>query len=127
MKEFSAQWKLSKDPGKKRKYLARAPLHLRRKMMAAHLSKDLRQKYKRRSLPVRKGDTVKIMRGQFRKAVGKIANIDLKHYRVYVEGAQLGKKDGTKVYYPIHPSNLMIQELSLDDKKRIEAIMRGKK
>ncbi|MEK6835561.1 MAG: 60S ribosomal protein L26, partial [Nanoarchaeota archaeon] len=28
------------------------------------------------------------------------------------------KLDGSKVYYPLHPSNLMITELNLNDKKR---------
>ncbi|MBI2109805.1 50S ribosomal protein L24 [Candidatus Woesearchaeota archaeon] len=127
MKEFSIQWRKSIKARKKTKYAANAPLHIRRKMMAAHLSKELRTKYKRRSFPVRKGDTVKVMAGQFRNKTGKITQIDIKHYRVFVENAQYSKRDGTKVYYPMHPSKLMLQDLNLEDKMRIKALERNKK
>jgi len=126
-KEFSVHWKESKKPRKKRKYIANAPLHIRRKLMAAHLSKELRKRYQRRSFPVRKGDTVKVMGGNFKNSVGKVSRVDLKNYVVYVENAQMNKRDGTKTFYPINPSNLLIQEFNLDDKTRVEALMRGKK
>ena len=70
----------SKKPRKQRKFLKLAPLHIRRKMIAAHLSKELREKYKRRSIPVRKGDEVKIMRGEFKGMIGKIVKVDTKKY-----------------------------------------------
>jgi large subunit ribosomal protein L24 len=115
---------VSKKPSKQRKALARAPLHLRRKLMSANLSKELRKRYGRRCFPVRTGDKVKIMRGQFKGLIGEVEGIDRKKYRVFIAGATLEKKDGTKVKYPIHPSNLMILELNLEDKKRKEALER---
>lgn len=75
---------------------------------------------------MRKGDLVKIMRGQFKKLTGKIAKVDLKKIRVYVEGIELIKKDGSKVPYPLHPSNILIQDLVLDDKER-KALIEGSK
>lgn len=122
--KFSKTWKRSKQPRKQRKYRYNAPLHIKTKFMSAHLSKELRQKHKKRSFSVRKGDKVKVMRGQFKKKTGKIERIDVKKSRVYITGIEFIKKDGTKTMYPINPSNLMIIELNLDDKKRSEALKR---
>ena len=122
--KFSRTWKRSKQPRKQRKYRYNAPLHIRSKFMSAHLSKELRQKHNKRSLIVRKGDKVKVMRGQFKKKIGKIERADIKKSKVYITGIELVKKDGTKTLYPINPSNLMIIELNLEDKKRIQTLKR---
>ena len=123
-KKFSVKWKASKQPRKQRKYRANAPLHIRHKMIAANLSKELRKKYGRRNFPLRKGDKVKIMRGQFKGKTGKIEEINLKKLKVVVEGIFRNKKDGSKVRVYLDPSNLQIQELNLDDKERIKALKR---
>ncbi len=125
--EFSLSWKSSSQPRKQRKYRQNAPLHIKHKLMAGHLSADLRKKYGRRSVEVRKDDRVKIMRGQFKGTTGKIERVDLKKEMVFMKGAETAKKDGTKSFYPLHPSNLMILELNLSDKKRVSAINRGSK
>jgi large subunit ribosomal protein L24 len=117
-KEFSKKWKSSKQPRKQRKYLANAPLNLRKKMVSANLSKELRKKHEKRNIPLKKGDIVKIMRGKFKKQRGKILKIDLKLSKVIVEGIQAKKQDGSKVNIKLQPSNLQIVELNLDDKKR---------
>ncbi len=116
--KFSASWKSSKQPRKKRKYAYNAPLHVKHKFLAAHLSKALRGKYHKRALPVRKGDKVKVSCGQFRGKEGKISKVFVKKTKVYVDGIETIKKDGTKVFYPLHPSNLVITELYTDDKAR---------
>lgn len=123
-KTFSKHWKASKQPRKQRKYLAKAPLHIKHEFLSAHLSKELRKKYQRRSFPLRKGDTIKIMRGSFKGKVGKIENVDSKRTRVSIEKIQKAKKDGTKVNIFFHPSKLQIQELNLDDKERINSLER---
>lgn len=115
---FSNKWKRSKQTRKQRKYRHHSPLHIKHKFLSSHLSKDLIKKYQRRSIPVRKGDSVKILRGQFKKHMGKIEKVFLKKSKVYIEGAETIKKDGSKVPYPIHPSNLMITDLNLEDKER---------
>ena len=79
-----------------------------------------------RSLGVRKGDSVKVMRGKFRKHTGKVERVDLKKTRIFVTGAEATKKDGSKKMIAIHPSNLMITDLNLDDKSR-QKIMERKK
>ena len=114
----------TKQPRKQRKFLHNAPLHLRSKIMAATLSEDLRSKYGIRSMPVRVGDRVRIMRGDFKGKEGKVAELDLRRYRIYVEGVTQKKTDGTEVFYPVHPSNVMIVELNLEDERREKILKR---
>lgn len=115
---FSHAWKASTNPAKQRKYVANAPLHVRSGMLGCSLSKELRVKYHIRTLRVRVGDTVKLMRGSYKGTIGKVDRVDIGRQRIFVEKAELTKKDGSKVKYPIHPSNAMIIELNLDDKRR---------
>jgi len=117
-KKFSKAWKTSTQKRKQRKYLKNAPLNIKHKLLASHLSKELIKKYNKRSIPVRKGDKVKIARGQFKKKEGKVERVFTKKSKVYIENIQTTKIDGTKTFYPIHPSNLIITDLNLDDKKR---------
>ncbi len=115
---------MSKQPRKQRKLIYKAPLHIRHKLMSVKLSGELREQYKRRSLPVKKGDTIKVMRGDFKDHEGKIEKVDLKNYRVMIEGMSVQKPDGNKVYHSVHPSNIMILELDLEDDERNEIIER---
>ena len=126
-KLFSTHWKSSKQPRKQRKYIAKAPLHLKHKFLGAHLSKELNAKYKIKTLPVRKDDEVIIKRGQFKGIKGKIEKVNLRKTRIFVVGAQQNKRDGNKVFYPIHPSNVIITELNLKDKERVKVIERRNK
>ena len=125
--EFSFKWKSSKQPRKQRKYRAKAPLNLKHKMLAAHLSKDLIKRYGKRSFPLRKGDSVKVVRGSFKGKRGKILTVNTKKMVVFIEGIQKTRKDGTKVNVGFHPSNLIITELKLEDKKRIKKLKKGEK
>ncbi|MBT4258100.1 50S ribosomal protein L24 [archaeon] len=121
-KEFSKQWVASKQPRKQRKYLANAPLHLKRKVLSTNLSKALRTKYGTRNVVLRKGDLVKILRGKYAGKQGKVVEIKIKMSKVYVEGIQVKKQDGTKVNVKLQSSNLQIIELNLEDKKRNKMI-----
>jgi large subunit ribosomal protein L24 len=116
----------SKKARKQRKFLYNAPLHVRRKMISAHLSKELREKYKRRSFPLRKGDEVKVMRGEFKGTAGKIVRIDTKKYKVYVDTVKKRRSVGTEYLVPLSPNNLMITKLNLEDKYRLKMLERGK-
>jgi len=127
MKKFSFKWIRSTRPAKQRKFKANAPSHIKHRMASAHLGKELRKKYARRSFPLRKGDTVQIEKGKFEGKKGKILELDMKKMRAYVDGMNITKKDGSKVNVPIAISNLMITELNLDDKKRMEALGRKTK
>jgi large subunit ribosomal protein L24 len=117
----------SKKPSKQRKAMFQAPLHIRRKFMTAPLSDELVEKYGIKRLPVRKGDKVRIMRGEFTGVEGKVIRVDLRKMRIYVEGVTRQRMDGTPVFVPIHPSKVMIIELDLSDQKRKELIEKKKK
>ncbi len=115
-----------RNPGKQRKRMFNAPAHIRHKLMAAPLSPELLAQRGIKTLPVRKGDTVRIMRGDHKGFEGKISRVDLKHFRVYLEGLTREKVDGTTVFVALHPSKVMIKTLNLDDKRR-KAVLERKK
>lgn len=110
--KFSTKWRASKQPRKQRKYLANAPLHLKKKFIRIHLEKKLRAKHKKRNIQARKGDIIKIMKGKFKGKTGKIVEVMLKKSRIIIEGIQVKKQDGSKVNVKMQPSNLQIIEIS---------------
>ena len=116
--KFSKGWKASKLPRKQRKYIMGAPISIKKKLLGVNLSKELRKKYGKRNIPARKDDVVKILRGKFKNKRGKIVNVRTKMSRIEIEGIQVKKQDGSKVNVKIHPSNLQIVELTLEDRKR---------
>ncbi len=126
-KKFTTAWKESKQPRKQRKYLHNLPLHLKQKLMAATLDKDLRKKYGIRNIEVRKGDEVYVMRGKFKKRIGKIVEVDLKNSRIAIENIQNTKRDGNKVNVWLHPSKVKIKTLNTDDKMRLTTKQTEKK
>ena len=121
-KKFSASWKSSKKPRKQVKWRKNAPKHVRRKLLSAHLNKELIKKYGRRSFPLKKGDEVKVMIGKFKGKTGKVTLLNSAKLKVYIDGLQRSKVDGTKVNVPLDPSNLLVINLDMEDKKRMEAI-----
>jgi large subunit ribosomal protein L24 len=118
--EFSASWVSSTQPRKQRKYRYNAPLHIKSNFLSVNLSKDLRKKYGMRNIRVRKGDKVKVMRGNNKKHVGKVDSVDMIHVKVFVEGVEQVRKDGSKSFKQIDPSNLQIIELDTSDKLRFK-------
>ena len=116
----------SKKPKKQRKALHKAPLHKRQKLIAAHLTKHLIKQYKKRSLGLRKGDEIKIMRGKFKGETGKISKVDLKKLKVYVDTIKRKKVSGEEFMIPLHPSNILITNPVMDDVKRKKIVSRVK-
>jgi large subunit ribosomal protein L24 len=106
--------------------LFQAHAHLRYKHFSAPLSPEMRASHKASSLPVRTGDTVRVMRGDNKGFEGKITRVDRGKYRVYVEGLTREKVDGTAIFVPVHPSKVMITNLNLDDKWRKKIVQRRK-
>jgi len=92
--------------------------------MGACLDKALRTKYGIRSIEVRKGDEVKVMRGKFAKKQGKVGKVDVGRTRIQVDGLQRAKLGGEKVETWFHPSNVKIIVLDDSDNRRMK---RGKK
>jgi large subunit ribosomal protein L24 len=115
-----------KNPGKQRKWLFNAPAHIRHKLMAAPLSRELTASRGAKTLPVRKGDTVRIQRGDNKGFEGKVSRVDPKNFRVYLEGLTREKVDGTNIFISVHPSKIQIRNLNLDDKRRKEVLGRKK-
>jgi large subunit ribosomal protein L24 len=116
--EWSAEWKRSVQPRKQRKYRHNAPLHVRHKFLGARLSSEFTRQFGRRSLPVRKGDEVRLLRGSKKGLKGVVERVDLKKSKVYVEGINVKKVDGSEVMIALQPSNLIITKPSMDDKRR---------
>ena len=121
---ISQSYKSSVQARKQRKYRFEAAIHSKHKLISANLSKELRKKYSKRSFPLRKNDTVKIMRGKFEGKTGKILIVNMRKLKIYIEGIQASKRDGTKVNVPLDPSNVQIISLELEDKKRTKALGR---
>jgi len=115
-----------KNPGKQRKRLFNAPAHIRHKLMSAPLSHELTASKGAKTLPVRKGDTILIKRGDNKGFEGKVSRVDLKAFRIYIEGLTREKVDGTNIFLPIHPSKVEIRNLNLDDKWRKNILERKK-
>lgn len=109
-----------------RKTSANAPVHVKRKMLSAHLSKDLSKQYGKRSARVCVGDTVIILRGaeDVRGVEGKVLSVITDEGRVTIEGVTINQADGTSVARPVHASNLVITKLNLDDAWRKDALSR---
>ncbi len=116
-------------PGKQRKRVHQSHQHEREKLMSAHMStkflEDTKVAYPR-SLPVREGDTVLIMRGDDRGHEGKVTGVDRRALRIFVDGATVTKADGTEVGRPIHPSNVTITKLDMSDPWRRKLIERAR-
>jgi large subunit ribosomal protein L24 len=115
----------TRKPRKQRYRLYNAPLHVKRKGIASHLAENLLLKYDRRSIPVVKGDMVKIMRGSFRGHEEKIAKVNVRDQTVEIEGVTVTSAKGTKLAKPIHASTLLITKLNLTDRWRRQKLESG--
>lgn len=115
----------TKKPGKQRKRNAEAPMHRRQKKMSALLEKDLREDLERRNLPLKSGDEVKVMRGDFKDTEDEIRDVDLGSMKVTLENLKKEKVDGTEVRPKLDPSNIMILEPDLSDREREEIVKRS--
>jgi len=117
--QFSKSWNRSVQPRKQRKYRYNAHAHIQHKLLSVHLSAELKKQYGRRSIPVKKNDSVKVLIGSFKGKTGKVNSINTKKLAAYIDGIELSRRDGTKVFVPIRVSNLMIVELNTEDNRRM--------
>jgi large subunit ribosomal protein L24 len=116
---------VSKQPRKQRKIRYNAPNHARGQFLSAPLAPALREKYNTRRVRVVKGDTVKVLRGDFAGEEGIIDAVDTNACRLIVHGVMVTKSDGTEVPRPVDPSNVQITKLNLKDKIREERLGGG--
>jgi large subunit ribosomal protein L24 len=89
------------------------------------LSEELSGRLRKRHLRVRRGDRVRIVRGDFKGLEGDVLSVDIKREKVYIQGASIRKADGTEVPMGIHPSNLLILKLA-EDKRRVKKSRKGR-
>ena len=102
-----------------------ATMQTRSKQLGANLSKDLQKKCGKKSARVVEGDSVTILRGEFKGVDGKVSKISTQKTSVAIEGVKKEKTKGDKFDVYIHTSNLVITSLNGDDKWRI-AKLQGK-
>ncbi|KAL1873085.1 hypothetical protein VTK73DRAFT_1137 [Phialemonium thermophilum] len=113
---------------KSRKAHFTAPSSVRRVIMSAPLSKELREKYNVRSIPIRKGDEVQVVRGSNKDKEGKVTSVYRLKYVIHIERVTREKTSGQSVPVGIHPSKVVITKLKLDkDRENIlERIKNGR-
>ena len=110
--------KVSSSRRTQRRNLYQAPSSIRRKIMSCRLSKELRTKHKVRSLPIRKNDVVKILKGKAKNKSGKVTTVYRRRWVVYVDKVTKDKQNGQPVNIPIKPSNCVIESLHLDKDRK---------
>lgn len=95
-----------------------ASAHLLSKQLGSHLAKSLKEKYHCKSLRVVEGDSVKVLRGEFKGIEGKVTKVSTEKRGIAIEGIKREKLKGGNVDIYIHPSNVIITSLNLEDKWR---------
>jgi len=100
-----------------RKIFHSEKIHRKKSRLHVHLSKDLRSKIKlkKRALLVRKGDTVKVMRGPHKGKEAKVSDVNVVRRVVFLEGIAVKNARGREMPIPLQPSNMLL--LSLESTK----------
>ncbi|KAI6184026.1 putative 60S ribosomal protein L26 [Aphelenchoides bicaudatus] len=109
---------VSSSSRKSRKAHFTAPSHVRRQIMSAPLSKDLRNKHGVRSVPVRIDDEVSVSRGHFKGNSGRVMRVYRKKFVIHVDKITREKANGTTVHIGIHPSKVQITKLKMDNDRK---------
>lgn len=107
-------------------YMTLCDHRVRRKLMSSPLSKELRQKYNVRAIPIRKDDEVTIEKGQFHGRDGKVIQVYRKKFRIHVDRLTRDKANGQTVPFPIHPSKVVITKIKLDKDRKALLERKGK-
>ena len=104
----------------------RASHVVKSKQVSSHLSKELKKKFSKNSIRIVEGDSVKIVRGEFKGVDGKVSKISIQKNSLSIEGVKKEKTKGEKFDVYIHSSNVIVTGLNSDDKWR-SAKLEGKK
>ena len=107
------------------KMIYRATFQTKSKQLGSALSKNLHKKYGKRSVRVIEGDSVTIVRGEFKGVDGKISRISIQKNSVAIEGIKKEKSKGEKFDVYIHTANLIVTSLNTGEKWRM-AKLEGK-
>ncbi|KAI7883474.1 ribosomal protein L24 [Lichtheimia hyalospora FSU 10163] len=114
--KFSAD--VSSSRSKSRKAHFTAPSDIRRKIMSSPLSKELREKYNTRSIPVRTDDEVMVVRGSLKGREGKVVQVYRKKWVIHIERVNREKVNGATAPIGIHPSNVVVTKLKIDKSRQ---------
>ncbi|KAL5360754.1 translation protein SH3-like domain-containing protein [Aspergillus floccosus] len=114
---------LASSRSKSRKAHFSAPSSERRVRMSATLSKELREKFNVRSIPIRVGDEVIVNRGGLKGREGRVKSVYRRRYVVHIDRVVREKSNGQSVPLGVAASNLVITKLHLD-KDREEILAR---
>lgn len=106
----------------RKRMLYKASKHLLSKQLGSHLAKDLKEKHNCKSMRVIEGDSVKVLRGEFKGIEGKVTNVSTEKRGIAIEGIKREKLKGGNVDIYIHPSNVVITSLNLEDKWRVNRL-----
>ncbi|EXJ94302.1 50S ribosomal protein L24 [Capronia coronata CBS 617.96] len=119
---------LASSRRKSRKVHFSAPSSVRRVIMSAPLSKELREKHNVRSIPIRKDDEVTVVRGSNKGREGKVTSVYRLKYLIHIERVAREKSNGQAVPIGVHPSKVVVTKLKLDkDREKIlERIAKGR-
>ncbi|XP_039143200.1 60S ribosomal protein L26-1-like [Dioscorea cayenensis subsp. rotundata] len=120
--------RVSSSRRKCRKAHFTAPSSVRRVLMSAPLSIDLRNKYNVRSIPIRKDDEVQVVRGTYKGREGKVVQVYRRRWVIHVERITREKVTGSTVNVGLDPSKVVITKLKLDKDRKalIERKARGR-
>ena len=100
--------------------------HKREKLLGANLSENLRKQHNKRSMRVIKGDTVRILRGEYVGVEGKVEKVNTERSTLSIEGVHREKIRGGKVKVQIHASNVQIISVNTDDDYRMKGTQKAK-
>jgi large subunit ribosomal protein L24 len=100
--------------------------HKREKLLGANLSENLREQHNKRSMRVIKGDTVRILRGEYVGIEGKVEKVNTERSTLSIEGIQREKIRGGKVKVQIHASKVQIISVNTDDEYRVKGTKKVK-
>lgn len=115
----------TRNPTKQRNKRKKASSFHRHKLMAVRLSKALREKYNVKRMPIRKGDTVYVTKGDFVGTEGKVLTANYQEQKLLIDGIAREKADKSKIMYPIHVSKVIIRRFGKVGTKR-KAILERK-
>ncbi len=110
--------RVTSKPGKVRKLAFTASNKMLSARLRATLLPELRSAHGVRSARVRKGDTVKILRGEYKGVEGKVTQVYPSTGRISVEGVTREKLAGGTVPVKIHASKMVLTALDLSDSLR---------
>ena len=105
-------------PRKNREVFRNLPYHQRKRLLNVHLSKELREEIHTRSLPVRKGDTVLVVKGKHSGWQKKVIKVSMKKMKIQIEGIKTTKTDSTEIFHWIEPSNCVITNIERNDDRK---------